>query len=119
MSDTFNFKIFGKKTFSNLLEEIYENSVKKEKRMKELISELSPLITTPQSATIVVPLIKEYLEISVKNDEHLIKMAAIVQRVVSNKGGQLTDDVSSLFSEDELKQLQKISEDINKSEYKK
>jgi hypothetical protein len=115
----FNFKLFGKKTFSNLLEEIYDNSIKKEKRIKELIAELSPLITTPQSATIIVPLIKEYLEIAVKNDEHLIKMAAIVQRVTSNKGSSSSEDISSLFSEEELKQLQKISEDVNKNESKK
>ena len=46
-------------------------------------------------------------------------MAAIVQRITTNKGGSSIDDVSGLFSEDELKQLQKISEDIHKNEPKK
>lgn len=119
MSEIFDTKIFGKKKFSDILEEIYENSVKKERRIKELIGELSPLISSPEEATIVVPLIKEYLEIAVKNDEHLIKMAAIVQRAMSSKGISSESDISNLFSDEELKQLQKISEDVSKDERKK
>lgn len=113
MSDALNTKIFKNKKFSDILEEIYDNSVKKEKQIKALIQELSPLITTPQQAAIIVPIIKEYLEIAVKNDEALIKMATIVQRVLANnKSG--VDDVSGLFSDSELKELQKMSEELSK-----
>jgi hypothetical protein len=37
---------------------------------------------------LIVPLIKEYLEISVKNDEQLIKMATIIQRIMNNTAGE-------------------------------
>ena len=72
--------VFGNKKFADLLEEIYNNQKKKEEQISTLISELKPLIQDIGDATLVVPLLKEYLEISVKNDEQLIKMANIVKR---------------------------------------
>ena len=50
----------------------------------------------------VVPLLKEYLEISVKNDEQLIKMATIIQRAVQNEA---TDDGNFGMTEEEKQQL--------------
>jgi hypothetical protein len=46
---------------------------------------LKPLITSPGEATIMVPLIKEYMELAIKNDDALIKMAGIVQRAMNTK----------------------------------
>lgn len=76
--------IFGKKKFSDLLEEIYDNQKKKSRQISALISELKPLVTDIGDATLIVPLIKEYLEIDVKNDEQLIKIATIIQRALNN-----------------------------------
>jgi hypothetical protein len=78
--------IFKGKKFSDLLEEIYSNQKKREEQVKALISELKPLVQEIGDATLIVPLIKEYLEIGVKNDDHLIKMATIIQRAVQNTG---------------------------------
>jgi hypothetical protein len=78
--------IFGDKKFSDILEEIYNNQKKKDKQISALIAELKPLVQEIGDATLIVPLIKEYLEISVKNDEQLIKMATIIQRIMSNGG---------------------------------
>jgi hypothetical protein len=94
--------VFGKKTFSSILEEIYDNQKKKEKQISALISELKPLINDIGDATLIVPLIKEYLEISVKNDEQLIKMATIIQRALSNTS---TDDGGLGISDEEKAQL--------------
>ena len=78
--------LFGNKTFSDLLKEIYNNS--KEKQISSLIKGLKPLIESTGDATLIVPLIKEYMEVAVKNDEALIKMAGIVQRAMTtNTGG--------------------------------
>ena len=60
--------IFGKKKFSDLLEEVYNNQKKKENQISALISELKPLISDIGDATLIVPLIKEYMDIGVKND---------------------------------------------------
>ena len=85
--------IFGKKKFSDILHEIYDNQKKKEQQITGLISELKPLVSDIGDATLIVPLIKDYLELGVRNDEQLIKMATIIQRVVNN---QNTGDESGI-----------------------
>lgn len=96
--------IFGKKSFSDLLKNIYENSSKTEKQISELVQALKPYITNAGEAVMIVPLIKEYLDVKVKNDEQLVKMAAVIQRAmnnsISNGGG---DDF--ILSEEEKQQL--------------
>ena len=79
--------IFGKKKFSDILSEIYDNQKKKEQQITGLISELKPLVSDIGDATLIVPLIKDYLELGVRNDEQLIKMATIIQRAVNNDTG--------------------------------
>jgi hypothetical protein len=93
--------IFGKKKFSDVLEEIYNNQKKKDQQVSALISELKPLISDIGDATLVVPLIKEYMEISVKNDDILIKMAALAQRAMAT----VTADGSLTISDEEKDQL--------------
>jgi len=94
--------IFGDKKFSDILEEIYNNQKRKETQVTALISELKPLVQEIGDATLIVPLIKEYMEIGVKNDEQLIKMATIIQRVINNNA---TDDGNFGISEEEKNQL--------------
>ena len=110
--DPLNQIIFDDKSFSDILKEIHKNQTKKSKQLASLIAELRPLITSLGDATVVVPLIKEYMEISVKNDEQLIKMAAIVQRL--STGTTSTGDGGTL-TESELLQLQDIAEEISKT----
>ena len=93
--------IFGKKKFSDVLEEIYNNQKKKDQQVTALISELKPLISDIGDATLVVPLIKEYMEIGVKNDDILIKMAALAQRAMAT----VTSDGSLTISDEEKDQL--------------
>ena len=106
--------IFGKKKFSDILSEIYDNQKKKEKQITGLISELKPLIEDIGDATLIVPLIKEYLEISVKNDEQLIKMATIIQRAVNNTNddgefGITEEEKAELLAE--IDKLEKVSKE--------
>lgn len=104
MAQDLNTVLFGDVTFSNLLETIYKNCRKKEKVIRELIISIKDTITSPQEATLIVPLLKEYLEIGVKNDELLIKMAAIAQRAITV--GPTGDDKNSYQLTDiEKKQL--------------
>jgi hypothetical protein len=111
----FEQKIFGNKSFSDILKNIYDNSKEKEKQIKDLISSLKPLVVDTQSALMVVPLIKEYLDVSVKNDDSLIKMAGIVQRAMNNSGGNGDGDFLSEAELDQLRgEVQKIGEEVNK-----
>ena len=104
--------IFGEKKFSDILEEIYNNQKKKSEQVTALISELKPLIQEIGDATLIVPLIKEYMEIGVKNDDALIKMATIIQRVVNNSGdegglGITEDEKTALLAEMDKLQIKK------------
>ena len=110
--DSLNQIIFDDKSFSDLLKEIHKNQSKKSKQLASLIAELRPLITSLGDATVVVPLIKEYMEISVKNDDQLIKMAAIVQRL--STGATSTGD-GGMLTEEEITQLQEVAEEISKT----
>ena len=95
-------EVFGNKKFSDILQEIYNNQKKKEKQISALIGELKPLITDIGDATLIVPLIKEYMDLGLKNDEQLIKMANIVQKAISSN--KSAED-SFGMSEEEKSQL--------------
>ena len=101
--------IFGEKKFSDILEEIYNNQKKKSEQVTALISELKPLIQEIGDATLIVPLIKEYMEIGVKNDDALIKMATIIQRAVQNEG----EDGSFGISDEEKEALMAEMDKLN------
>ena len=99
--------IFKNKTFGNVLEEIYNNQQKKDKQVTALINELKPMIEEIGDATLLVPLIKEYMEIGVKNDDLLIKMAALAQRAMNSE----STDAGLGISDEEKQQL---LDEINK-----
>ena len=102
----FDIEIFKGKSFSDLMKDIYSNSSKKDRQINMLIGELRPLIKNVGDATVIVPLIKEYLEVGVKNDEHLVKLAAVVQRLVSTSNRvQAETGQSWILSDEEKKQL--------------
>jgi len=106
-------EIFDGKTLSDLFSEIHNNSTTTRAQVKALIGELKPLIENIGDATLIVPMIKEYMEIGVKNDEALIKLATIVQRIESanakGEGGDMFD-----FSElqDLLEEQDEIKEEV-------
>ena len=110
--DSLNQVLFDDKSFSDLLKEIHGNQKKKATQLASLIAELRPLVQSLGDATVVVPLIKEYMEISVKNDDQLIKMAAIVQRLSTSTSN--TGD-GGLLTAEEMDQLMDVAEEIAKT----
>tara|TARA_R110002012_G_C11644991_1_gene610971 strand:+ start:439 stop:864 length:426 start_codon:yes stop_codon:yes gene_type:complete len=102
-------ELFKGVSFSDLMSDVYHNSKRTSRQINQLISQLQPLIRSSSDATIIVPLIKEYLEVSVKNDDHLVKLTAIVQRYISTKQTIVGSD--SLLSDEEKKQLLQIADD--------
>jgi|TARA_B100002019_G_C20943952_1_gene438216 hypothetical protein len=109
-------EIFKGKTLSDLFSEIYDNSKETKAQVKGLIGELKPLIENVGDATLLVPMIKEYMEIGVKNDEHLIKLAQVVQRLEASisKGGDGEFDLSELA--DLLEEQEDVKEEVKQIE---
>jgi|TARA_R100000479_G_scaffold159775_1_gene97043 coenzyme F420-reducing hydrogenase alpha subunit len=105
-------EIFKGKTLSDLFGEIYDNSKETKSQVKGLIAELKPLIENIGDATLLVPMIKEYMEIGVKNDEHLIKLATVIQRleIAASKGETGEFDFSEL--QDLLEESQETQEEV-------
>tara|TARA_Y100001938_G_scaffold150948_1_gene244600 strand:+ start:2752 stop:3159 length:408 start_codon:yes stop_codon:yes gene_type:complete len=103
-------EIFGGKKFSDLLSEIHKNSSDKKVQIDLLISELTGYIQTANDVVQIVPLISQYLEVAVKNDEQLIKVATLVQRLLAVEGK--TQEKDSLLSESEKEQLLKSLDDV-------
>lgn len=99
--------LFKDTSFADLMSDVYHNSRKKDRQMNHLISSLQPLIKNASDATIIIPLIKEILDVSIKNDDQLVKLTAIAQRYISTK--QTITGVDSLLSDDEKNQLLKAA----------
>jgi|TARA_B100002019_G_scaffold165966_1_gene143420 hypothetical protein len=117
-------EIFQGKTLSDLFGEIYDNSKETKGQVKALIGELKPLIENIGDATLIVPMIKEYMEIGVKNDEHLIKLATVIQRLEAiaarGDGEDMFDfsDIQDLLEEQEQtqKEIEEVPEKVNKED---
>ena len=102
-------EIFNGKTLSDLFGEIHDNSTQTRSQIKALIGELKPLIENIGDATLIVPMIKEYMEIGVKNDEALIKLATVIQRIES---AQAKGDSNEMFDFSELHDLLEEQEQV-------
>ena len=103
-------KIFGDKTLSDLFGEIYKNQKYIHSQIDEAISELKELVTGVSDATILSPIIKDYLDATIKNNDILVKMAAIIERSIQRQKTNESTDISFDFSQDELDELRKQME---------
>ena len=111
-----NNEIFEGKTFQDLTKDIYENTKNRKTQIDLLISEIHGFITTIDDVVMVAPIIKEYMDTAVKNDEHLVKLAGVLQRIISKSQGD--SDESMLLSDEEKEELmgtlQDTVEDLQK-----
>ena len=96
-------EIFEGKTFQDLTKDIYENTTKRKTQIDLLISEIHGFITTIDDVVLVAPIIKEYMDTAVRNDEHLVKLAGVLQRIISKSQGD--SDESMLLSDAEKEEL--------------
>jgi len=96
-------EIFEGKTFQDLTKDIYENTTKRKVQIDLLISEIHGFITTIDDVVMVAPIIKEYMDTAVRNDEHLVKLAGVLQRIISKSSGE--SDESMLLSDEEKEEL--------------
>jgi hypothetical protein len=124
-----DFNIFDDKNFSDLSKEIYENSKLKKTQIDLLIQEVHGYIQGIEDIAIVGPVLKELFDVAVKNDDNLLKLATVIQRIMS-KHQTIDDSDIGLLSDEEKDELmasledaaadlQKKSDDLDISEIKK
>ena len=98
-----DFELFPGKNLSGLFKDIYENQQNKKQRISELIAEMKKVIRHAGDMAVIGPIIKDLVDTSVKNDDSLIKMAAIAQRIIGAQHKAEGD--TGFLSDDEKEQL--------------
>ena len=112
-----DFKLFGDKNFSDLSEEIYNNTKLKKTQIDLLIQEVHGYIQGIEDIAIVGPIIKELMDVGIKNDDNLVKLATLYQRIMSKQ--PIDESDVGLLSEEEKEQLMASLEDVGEDLQKK
>lgn len=120
-----DYEIFKGKSLSSLFQDIYENQNYNRKQLDVLTRNITSMIKDGDTAVQIVPMIKEYLEINVRNDELLVKLAGIVQKIITaeSKGESESEfglsevekqEIMNTILEHDTKDLQETSDKIRK-----
>ena len=108
-----DYEIFDGKSLSSLFKDFYDNTEYNKKQLDILTKELVTFIKDGDTAVQLVPMIKEYLEINVKNDDQLVKMAGIVQRLISSEQKASAEDEFGLSEEEKNQLLGSLEDSIS------
>ena len=115
-----DYEIFEWKTLSDVFKDIYDNSKTNKQQLEVLMKEVVGFIKDGDTAVQIIPMLKEYLEINVKNDEQLVKLATIVQRITAAEKRVSDSGEEFGLSEAEKEQLMNaIESDVQELQIKK
>ena len=95
--------IFGDKSLSDLFKQIHKHNKDTDKQINELIEAMKPMITNAGSIVMIMPTVKDLIDVNVKNNEQLIKIASIAQRAASSNNN--SSDNGFLPDIDEIQHL--------------
>lgn len=104
--------LFGNTSLADVFKQIHRNNKDTDKQIGELIDTLKPIASANAgAATMLMPTVKDLIDVNVKNNEQLIKMAGIAQRaatVNANTGQELIDmdEINALLEEQKAVQEQ-------------
>ena len=115
-----DYEIFEGKRLSDVFKDIYDNSKTNKQQLEVLMKEVVGFIKDGDTAVQIIPMLKEYLEINVKNDEQLVKLATIVQRITAAEKRVSDSGEEFGLSEAEKEQLMNaIESDVQELQIKK
>ena len=95
--------IFDDKTLSDVFKDIYKNTESKREQINTFVTKLVRQIRTPEDAAVISPIIKDFMEVNVRNDEHIVRIAQIAQRAIAI--GTKAVGSTELLTEEEKQQL--------------
>lgn len=110
----FETEIFDGKTLSDMFSDVYKNTEKKREQINQFVASMVKLIRTPEDAAVIGPIIKDFLDVNVKNDEHIVRLVQIAQRLatVSNKSSPDSLVLSEAEKNELLKNIQSDFESV-------
>ena len=115
-----DYEIFEGKTLSDVFKDIYDNSKTNKTQLEVLMKEVVGFIKDGDTAVQIIPMLKEYLEINVKNDEQLVKLATIVQRITAaEKRVSDSGDEFGLSDQEKQQLMDAIESDVQELQIKK
>ena len=115
-----DYEIFEGKTLSDVFKDIYDNSKTNKTQLEVLMKEVVGFIKDGDTAVQIIPMLKEYLEINVKNDEQLVKLATIVQRITAaEKRVSDSGDEFGLSDAEKQQLMDAIESDVQELQIKK
>ena len=101
-----DFDVCDGKTFKGLCEDVITRSQSKKDQLDTLFTETRKFITDANSAVVFIPKLKELLEVGIKNDEQLVKLSAVVQRLQSTQLEASGGDTAGIPEEEKEALLQ-------------
>ena len=115
-----DYEIFEGKTLSDVFKDIYDNSKTNKQQLEVLMKEVVGFIKDGDTAVQIIPMLKEYLEINVKNDEQLVKLATVVQRIMAaEKRVSDSGDEFGLSDAEKQQLMDAIESDVQELQIKK
>jgi hypothetical protein len=105
-------EVFDGMSLSDLFKKIHKNNKDIDKKIEDFIDTMKPMATANVgNATNLMPVVKDLIDVNVKNNEQLVKMAAIAQRAAtsnSNNSNELLDmsEIEALLEEQKAVQEQ-------------
>ena len=102
--------IFEGKTLSDMFSDVYKNTNTKREQINSFVASFVKMIRTPEDAAVLGPVIKDFLEVNVKNDEHIVRLVQVAQRLVSV--ASKTSDTGLLTDEEKTQLLKNIKDDF-------
>ena len=110
------FELYNGKSFKDLCKDIVTNQSNRKEQIEVFISDMRQLVKTVNDAMQIVPLIKQYIDAGISNDEHLVKLAQICQRIMTAQSNAEANGNQFGLTEEEKKQLMDSIDEIQKSD---
>ena len=118
-----NFEIYSGKSFQDICKDIVDRSESKKNQLDLLFTDVRSYIKNINDAQVFLPRIKELIETGVKNDEQLVKLAAVIQRLQSTQleasggdtGGMSDEEKEQLLVNTTREKLKEIQSEVDTS----
>ena len=109
-----NFEIFKGKSFKDLCKDIYVNQVHRKEQLEILINDLRKMCTKIDDQPLIIPFIKDYINAANVNDEHLIRLAAIIQKlIVADEQSKVASGGLGMSDEERRQIMSEINTEFN------
>jgi len=105
MEQPADYEIYKGKTFSSLCKDIVNNQNLKRDQLDFTINECRKLVKDVNDIVVVMPIIRDCFDVAVKNDEQLIKLASVIQKIITRANSETDGNGGFSLTDEERKQL--------------